>query len=165
MTVRVRAASAGDAPVLARLRHEFRSSLADSTENEVEFVDRCTGWMESRLREGRGWRAWVAEKDARIIGTIWLGTFEKIPNPAPEPEEYGYITNMYVVPGARGEGVGTALVTEAIRWCEERGVHSIVLWSTKRSAPLYHRHGFAPPVRLLEHVVTDVSMPGAFDPG
>lgn len=161
----IRAAVPDDAPALARLRYDFRASLADPSESVDSFTERCTDWMASRLRDEARWRAWIAERDGRIVGTIWLGSIEKIPNPASEPESYGYITNTYVVPEARGEGIGESLVTEAVRWCEARGVHAIVLWSTRRSAPLYRRHGFAEPDRLLERIVTEVSIPGAYEGG
>jgi GNAT superfamily N-acetyltransferase len=164
-TARIRRASADDAPALARLRYEFRASLAEPSEPIDAFLPRCADWMARRLGDDDRWRAWVAERDGRIVGTIWLATLEKMPNPAPEPEEYGYITNTYVIPSARGEGVGDALIGEAVRWCEERGVHAIVLWSTARSAPLYRRHGFDDPERLLERIVTEVSMPGAYEGG
>ena len=164
-TARIRRARADDARALARLRYDFRASLAEPSEPVELFIERCAAWMAERLDDERRWRAWVAERDGRIVGTIWLATIEKMPNPAPEPEEYGYITNTFVVPSARGEGLGEALVAEAVRWCEKRGVHAIVLWSTVKSAPLYRRHGFAEPERLLERIVTEVSMPGAYEGG
>ena len=155
----VREATAADAPALARLRWEFRAPLGERTEEEAAFVARCAAWMAPRLAaagdggttgDGGAWRAWVAEDGGDVVGTIWVGLVEKLPNPTPEPEEHAYVTNVYVRPAARGAGTGSALLRAALAWCEARGVHAVVLWPTARSAPLYRRHGFAPPAALLE---------------
>ena len=148
---RIREATAADAPALARLRYEVRAPLGEVTEDEAAFVARCAPWMAARLAAGGAWRAWVAESsDGAIVGTIWVGLIEKLPNPTPEPEEHAYVTNVYVRPAARGAGTGSALLRAALAWCEARGVHAVVLWPTARSAPLYRRHGFATPATLLE---------------
>ena len=146
----VREATAADAAALARLRYEFRAPLGEVTEGEEAFVARCAAWMAARLGGGARWRAWVAEADGAVVGTIWVGLIEKMPNPTPEAEEHAYVTNVYVRPAARGAGTGSALLRAALAWCEARGVHAAVLWPTVRSAPLYRRHGFATPAALLE---------------
>ncbi len=146
----IRVASDADVPTLARLRWEFRAGLGPPAEAEAAFVARCEAWMRERLDGGR-WVAWVAVDAAgALVGTLWLGVVEKMPNPAPEPEEHAYVTNVYVRPDARGAGVGSSLVAAAVAWCEARGVHAAVLWPTARSAALYLRHGFRPPDALLE---------------
>lgn len=153
--IAIRPARRDDARSLARLRHEFRAQLGDPSEEEEAFVARCAEWMAERLADGARWRAWVAvaaegTPDETIVGTVWVGSIEKMPNPAPEPEEHAYVTNVYVRPEARGRRIGTALLEAALAWCEERGIHAAILWSTRRSAPLYRRHGFAEPEAILE---------------
>ena len=155
----VRMASPADARALARLRLEFRASIGEPGEDEAAFLARCTDWMETRLRADSRWRAWIAESDGVIVGTVWIGLIEKIPNPIAEPEENGYLTNFYVVPRAQAMGIGTTLLDTAIGWCRERGVHAVILWPTTRSRPLYERHGFAAPAALMEKVVTGEGAP------
>ena len=157
--VTIRAATSADAATLARLRYEFRASLGDPDEAEAAFVDRCTAWMRTHLESGTRWRAWVAESSDDIIGAVWIGLIEKMPNPIAEPEEHGYLTSFYVRPTARGAGIGTALLDAALGWCGERGVHAVMLWPTERSRPLYERHGFAPPSALMERIVTGDAAP------
>jgi GNAT superfamily N-acetyltransferase len=155
----VRAATPDDAVALARLRYEFRASLGAPTEDAAAFLERCSAWMTPRLEPAARWRAWVAETPDGIIGAIWIGLIEKLPNPIAEPEEHGYLTNFYVRSAARGTGVGTALLDAALGWCTERGVHAVMLWPTHRSRPLYERHGFAPPAALMELIVTGEGAP------
>ena len=155
----VRAGTPGDAVALARLRYEFRASLGAPDEDEATFVERCSAWMTPRLEPAARWRAWVAETSDGIIGAVWIGLIEKMPNPIAEPEEHGYLTSFYVRAEARGTGVGTALLDAALGWCAERGVHAVMLWPTQRSRPLYERYGFAPPAALMELIVTGDGAP------
>ena len=152
--VTVRPAAAGDAPELARLRYEFRAPLGAPDESEAAFLARCEPWMAARLAEPGGrWRCWVAEDGGPgAAGAVWLQLIEKVPNPAPEPEEHGYVTNLYVRPRARG-GTGSALLAAALDWCRARRVHAVILWPTARSRPLYERHGFTTPEELMALVV------------
>ena len=138
----VRLAVAEDVPALARLRYEFRATLGPPTEDEATFAARCEPWMREQLANAERWRAWVAVQPngtprGTTVGTLWIGTLEKIPNPTPEPEEYAYVTNVYVRPEARKQGVASALVAAAMAWCEVRGVHAAFLWSAAQSAPMY----------------------------
>jgi GNAT superfamily N-acetyltransferase len=160
---RIRPAVASDAPALARLRHAFRAEIDATTEDTGAFLRRCEAWMEARLGDpASGWRAWVAETapvggDAaggegglRLVGHVWVGLLEKIPNPVEEVEAHAYLTNMYVEPGHRGAGTGAGLLDAALAWCRERRVGSVVLWPTERSRPLYGRAGFRDTGQVLE---------------
>ena len=155
----IRAAAPADAASLAALRLEFRASIGTPEEQDAVFLARCTAWMQSRLGPTSPWRAWIAESGDDVLGTVWIELIEKMPNPIAEPEENGYLTNFYVVPRAQGMGIGTALLGAALGWCREREVHAVILWPTKRSRPLYERHGFAPPSALMEKVVTGEGAP------
>jgi GNAT superfamily N-acetyltransferase len=60
------------------------------------------------------------------------------------------VTNFYVVPAHRDRGYGTALL-EALRLhARDQGMSVLIVWPSERSAPLYRRAGFGPPVELLE---------------
>src|SRR5690348_5834700 len=90
----LRRAVPADAPALARLRFEFRTAIKPPAETEEAFLERCGRRMRERLGEGSLWRCWVAEKDGRLLGNVWLHLLEKLVNPVGEPEWYGYITNL-----------------------------------------------------------------------
>lgn len=146
----IRPATPADAAALARLRYAFRVAIDPPTEPETAFVARCTGWMAGRLGDASAWRCWVAEEHERIVGTVWLGLFEKIPNPVAEPEMHGYVSNLYVLPERRGHGTGGALLTAAMQECDARDLDAVILWPTPESRSLYARHGFAVKDDLME---------------
>lgn len=152
-SVIIRAATVSDALTLAGLRYEFRASTGPVVEDEAEFVRRCGRWMRERLREGGAWRCWIVEQDQAPAGQLWAQLIEKMPNPSTEPEYHAYLTNFYVREGARGRGLGSALLSAALEWCQARQVHAVILWPTPRSRPLYLRHGFAVRPDLLELIL------------
>ena len=151
--VNVRLASPADAATLAKLRFDLRASMHEIHEQEAEFVDRCTRWMQERLRADGRWRCWIAESENVQIGNIWVQLIEKIPNPIAEPEHYVYLTNFYVRPEHRSKGVGSRLLAEALAWSRSKNAERVLLWPTERSKPLYERHGFLPADDFMELVL------------
>jgi GNAT superfamily N-acetyltransferase len=148
--MQLRAAVASDARALARMRYEFRGTRAGVIEGESAFVERCATWMRERLA-AESWSCWLAaDDDATIVGHIWLQWIEKIPNPAVEPETHAYITNFFVRATQRGSGIGTQLLETALDACRARDIDAVILWPTAESRPLYVRHGFDVPERLIE---------------
>jgi len=140
--VTVRLAAPDDAALLAKLRFELRASLHELREDETEFRKRCTRWMRERLSERGPWRCWTAEREGIIIGSLWVQLIDKIPNPIAAPECYVYLTNFYVRPEERGQGVGSQLLAEALSWSRSNNAELVLLWPTERSKSLYARHGF-----------------------
>jgi GNAT superfamily N-acetyltransferase len=105
--------------------------------------------MAERLA-GSAWCCWVAEDRATIVGTVWLGLFEKVPNPVAEPETHGYVSNLYVQPERRGRGTGGALLAAAMQESDARRCDAVILWPTPESRSLYERYGFAVRDDLME---------------
>ena len=131
-----------DAAELARLRFEFRSTQGPVVESPSEFISRCAVWMRERLLAGSPWRSWVAAAEDQLIGTLWLQTIEKIPNPGNEREFHGYLTSIYVTPESRRSGIATALLSACLEECDTLGLDAVFLWCTPESRPLYERYGF-----------------------
>lgn len=139
--IAIREAVPADAAALAELRWEFRAGRDPAVEPREAFVERCTQWMRHELTAGTPWRAWVAARDTRIIGQVWIDTLQKVPNPIAERERHAYLSNLYVQPAERG-GIGARLLEMALAWTAANGVDRVVLWPSERSVTLYARHGF-----------------------
>jgi GNAT superfamily N-acetyltransferase len=150
MHYEIRAGTSTDAAELARLRYEFRTELDSPVEAKAQFVERCKEWMATQLAPGGAWRCWVAESGSALVGTIWLQRIEKLPNPVGHPGYHGYVSSVYVLPGLRNAGIGSALMSACLTECQAEGVDAVFLWPTERSRSLYQRHGFAVRDDLLE---------------
>jgi GNAT superfamily N-acetyltransferase len=157
--IQVRRALPRDADTLAQLRYAFRSEQRPATESLEAFAARCSNWMRPRLRGDSRWTAWLAERESRIVGNLWLQIVEKIPNPGPESELHAYISNFFIVPAERNTGVGTRLLNAAVGHCKAHGVDTVFLWPTQRSTPLYKRTGFEPPSDILVFELREAKSP------
>jgi|ERR1700754_1063196 len=150
----IRFVSQPDVTKLAKLRFALRSRDSSNVETEAAFLKRCESWMAEVLNRTT-WRCWVAEQEGDLLGALWLQLIEKIPNPTAESECFGYITNFFVAESARGKGLGSRILDEALAWCREQNVHAVILWPTEKSRSLYQRHGFTLPDDLLELELSD----------
>ena len=149
--LQIRVATSGDLNALAEMRYRFRAEAGSPTEPKSRFVRRCTSWMRERFRSrSHSWRCWVVHDGKQLLGHVCVQLFEKIPNPVNEPELHAYVTNFYVIPEMRGQGLGRKLLDKALSWCRGQGADSIILWATPESRSLYRRGGFTEPTDILE---------------
>ncbi|QKG72830.1 GNAT family N-acetyltransferase [Erythrobacter mangrovi] len=73
------------------------------------------------FKDGRE-QCWVAERDGRILGSVFL-----VEEPG-EPDT-ARLRLLYVEPEARGLGIGQALVRECTRFARKAGYARILLWT------------------------------------
>jgi ribosomal protein S18 acetylase RimI-like enzyme len=77
---------------------------------------------------------------------LWFQLVEKVPHPSRRRWErpIGYVTNVYIEPDLRNEGLGGRLMDEALAFARERRVAEVVVWPSARSVSFYRRAGFGP---------------------
>ena len=116
--MRLRSATSDDADELARLRWDFRVEQGTPVARSFEdFVEEFRAFAATVLADGTPWQAWVAEDEGRLVGCAWLQLVEKVPHPSRGRWErpIAYVTNVYVEPSLRDEGLGARLL-DALRW-------------------------------------------------
>jgi GNAT superfamily N-acetyltransferase len=89
-------------------------------------------------------RLWLAERDGRVVGCIAI-----VGTSAEEAQLRWYLVD----PSARGLGLGTRLLQEAVAFCRAQGYGSVFLWTVSAltaAARLYRAAGF---VRVEEKPV------------
>ena len=77
----------------------------------------------------------VAERDGRFLGYA----------DAVALLDEGYMGNIAVLPGHRGEGVGNELLTALLHWGREKNLRFLTLEVREQNLParsLYEKHGF-----------------------
>jgi GNAT superfamily N-acetyltransferase len=149
--VQIRLATARDWNALAEMRYRFRAELGSPTEGKSQFVRRCTSWMKKRFVVGSSrWRCWVVDDGKQLVGHVCVQLFEKMPNPVNEPEFHAYVTNFYIVPEKRDQGLGGKLLAKALSWCRRKCTDAIILWASPGSKSLYRRRGLTEPTDIFE---------------
>lgn len=99
-------------------------------------------WLEPRLRDGR-YFGFIAEVDGAPIAGVGLMEIDWPPHPEhPDQDRRGYVLNVYVEPGHRGQGAAKALMAAADAEFARRGLAFLVLHATAAGRPLYEQAGW-----------------------
>lgn len=146
--VNLRPASAADLPLLTRmlgLAADWREGASARSEEALLADPHLRRYVESWPRAGDAGVV-ALDHSSRPVGASWFRFFTST-----EPG-YGFVdgatpeVSIAVDAGARGRGVGEALLRELIRSARARGVDAVSL-SVERDNPalrLYERVGFEP---------------------
>ena len=153
----IREATDADLPVVRELFRAFMHELEDAphrdddTEEDLAKIERGLG---------KGWHVLLAERDDKPIG---LAVAEKAGT------RVGYLSSLYVRPGARGSGVAAELVRELVARLKAQGVEVLeldVLATNEEARAIYERWGFTPvqlnlgaPIAALEQRLSRLSGP------
>ncbi|WP_019202688.1 GNAT family N-acetyltransferase [Tsukamurella sp. 1534] len=77
-----------------------------------------------------------------VAGMITVHEYRRMPMPGAVPAAWGYVGHLFVLPAARRQGVGRALVERAQEEARSRDYRRLVLSPTDESVDLYRRMGF-----------------------
>ena len=91
---------------------------------------------------------------------MWLHTMHRVPVPGKRAGPIGYLTNVFVAPEHRNDGLGAEMLRHVEAWCAERGFSLVIVWPTERSRSFYRRGGFD---RRDEPLVLEVEPDGPLD--
>jgi len=121
--------------VIPRLAHWFC--------REWPFEGRSHGEAEAQLRENLNHDClpitWVGLDNGEVIGTVSLDVSDL---PLPEYAHLSpWLASLYVVPSARGRGVGRALVNHVLEFARRGSLPAIYLWTPGKTA-LYKSCGW-----------------------
>ena len=105
---------------------------------ERDFISAVSSWVDDPLRT-----VWVAHTPTQAIGMVCLTEYVRMPSPrAGAAGSWGYLGHLYVRPEYRGTGIGGQLIDCVLREAADRGFRKVILSPSKKSMPLYSRHGF-----------------------
>jgi ribosomal protein S18 acetylase RimI-like enzyme len=141
---RLRAASPGDAPVLAAIlvrtwRQRYPGLVAPAVLDALD-EQGFAEWFARVLDPSTGHHATLATVDGAHAGFIHFGPEEQEPG-------RGHVFSFYVAPPYSGRGVGRDLLAHALSELSAEGYDVVTLWAFRDNAPtmrLYTRAGFRP---------------------
>ncbi|MFC4761598.1 GNAT family N-acetyltransferase [Dyella koreensis] len=136
---RVRLAGQGDAGTLTDLRCAFLEEMGQHLPDG--FADRLRAWIEQAMGAGQ-LHAWLAELDGRTVGSAAVNPFPHLPSATYPTGQGWYLLNVYVKPGQRGDGIGSALMAAVGSAAREHGVDAVTLRVAPGARNLYERAGF-----------------------
>ncbi|MEZ5137959.1 MAG: GNAT family N-acetyltransferase [Acidimicrobiales bacterium] len=87
-------------------------------------------------------RTFVAEVEGDVVGIGWLAVVHRIPGPEVWDRRAGLVQALYVVPEARDQGIGGALLDAMVAHAREIGLQYLGVHPSERSVPFYRRRGF-----------------------
>jgi ribosomal protein S18 acetylase RimI-like enzyme len=134
--VTIRRATKTDRDLLRELWEEFEGELDHPAYLRETWEEAWTDLSET-VREGV---ALIAEEDERAVGFIFCVLGDR-------GRKTAHVTDIYVRPEARGQGVGRALMAELIEPAREAGLDHVsleVMLRNTEARHLYERLGFVP---------------------
>lgn len=127
----------GAVPLLARWFHAEWHSLDGRSQATIE----------AQLAENLGRDCipitFLARAGSEVLGTVSVDLSDLPPFDHLSP----WVASLYIVPAARGAGIGTALLRHAQQFATSRGIRRLYLW-TPGSTHLYEECGWT----VSEHI-------------
>ena len=80
--------------------------------------------------------------DGELVGMAWVALLARVPRPGATGRMSADVQSVFVLPGHRGHGVGSALVEAATRFAVDRGALRTTVHSGRRAVGMYARLGF-----------------------
>ena len=141
---RIRPATDDDLPALALLRWRWVEELGGATGTLGQYERHFVAWAREHSATHR---AVLAESADGIIGMAWVALAPRLPSPGQPTRFNAELQSVYVIPEARGAGVGTRLLHAAVE--AATGAERLIVHSSEAGLGAYLRAGFAPSPLLL----------------
>lgn len=150
--MQIRLANKDDIDQLTKMRWDFTLEDYPEMGKGVEygsFENEFRGFLQTAMENGK-WFVWVAESKGKIVSHIYIELIQKVPRPGRITNPFAYMTNVYTVPGFRGKGTGSKLLTHVNEWAEEKKYEFIIVWPSDTSIEFYGRNGYKQGSEALE---------------
>jgi putative acetyltransferase len=136
--VNIRPISKADNPLIATI---IRSCLTEFGANKpgTVYYDKTTDHLFELFQE-KGAAYFIAELDGEIMGGGGIFPSQGLPNGTCE------LVKMYLLPAARGKGIGASLMNKCIDTAKEMGFDSIyieTLPELEKAITVYEKFGFS----------------------
>ena len=117
-----------------------RRRMFDAAGRDAAVLDRMDPafriWAASRLRSGE-YMGWIIEAEGRPAASVGLMFIDWPPHPEhSDCDRRGYVLNLFVEPGRRGQGLARQLMRRVEEEARTRGVDYLILHPTAQARPM-----------------------------
>ena len=137
---------------LALHRHHRAVAAAPVVADDAASWERRRSWYLEMLAGGGDDVILIAESEGKPVGYAFLHMHQGPDDTWPVGERWAEVVSLSVLPGARGAGVGTALLDAVDAELERRGVRDLqvsVMAGNADAIRLYERRGLRPAELVL----------------
>ena len=139
----IRFAAMGDIQLLVRLRVDFFKALGELADDETDLAKALEAYYTTQLRTG-GFVACIAEADSEAAGAAFMSRVNHLPKPGNLNGQFWHITNVFVYPAYRRQGVADKLLDALMARGRSEGPCTFDLTATQQGKSIYERAGFTP---------------------
>lgn len=139
---RLRRATIEDAPLITSQRHQMFADndlASDARYGEMDLA--FEPWVRERILDGR-YVGFLLEEDETVLAACGVFFMDFPPHYLDPAPTRAYLLNFYTAPEARGRGLATQLLQQAVDECAARKVEVVTLHASKFGKPIYERFGF-----------------------
>lgn len=135
-------------PQLAKLRWNFKIEDGEAPAlGREEFEKIFVAQLEA---EEPHWKHFIAQTADEIVGMASIYRIGKLLGPGMRGDSIGYLTNVYVIPSLRAQGIGGKLLRAGSAWAEKNNLELLFVWPSDLSRSLYERAGFQEKNEIME---------------
>ena len=140
---RVRPATLGDIPVLARQRHSMFVDMHTPSRKDLAVHDAAfPSWARREMRAGRLHCFLVEDRSGSVLGggALWLREVQ--PYPGFGGGMVPYLMSMYTEPGSRRKGLASLIVKQSMEWARSQGYARMTLHASEVGREVYWKLGW-----------------------
>lgn len=145
MSIRIEEATLDDLDLLVQWRLEVIEEVFSDRPHPVsqEVFDNTRAYYRRHLADSSNISCFaVRAETGEIVGSGAMCILEEMPSPDNPSGKVGYLMNIFVFPGARGEGAGKKVVEWIIAEADKRGIIRLMLETTEAGRGIYESFGF-----------------------
>ena len=153
--MKIRQASKDDSKWILHHRIEMFKDMGDSEESLTETMRLTKLYLEDDWT--KDYLYFLVEDNSKVIGGCGISSFRVPPKSSQPRGIFAYLSNMFVEPEYRRQGVGKMLIDFVVDFCREKQIGLLFLHASDKGLPLYKSNGFVSSEQLMHRLTMDQS--------
>jgi len=139
------ATAAADTEIVSAQRRAMFRDMGHTDDPQLDAMTaRFRPWVAQRLASGE-YLAWFLEDTAgEAVAGLGLWLMDWPPHMVAPGLPRANILNVYTRPDHRRRGLARRLMDEALAWCRQHGIRTVILHASDEGRALYSALGFQP---------------------